>query len=84
MYVETLSAESLKTQTIKKAWEEPAFMASLLADPKGAIHQAFGVELPPEFELLAIEETPTRFYLVVPPKPENVNDRTDAVNFVWN
>lgn len=84
MYVETLSAESLKTQIIKKAWEEPAFMASLLADPKNAIHQAFGVELPPEFELLAIEETSTRFCLVVPPKPENINDRTDVVNFVWN
>lgn len=77
-----MSVDSLKVQIIQKAWEDPAFKASLLADPKSAIQQAFGVSLPADLELVAVEETPARYYLVIPPNPEDVG--TDPVQFVWN
>jgi diamine N-acetyltransferase len=49
-----------------RAAEDSAFRAALLADPRTAIKEAFGMELPPEYEVQAVEETPTRLCLVLP------------------
>lgn len=49
-----------------RAAEDPAFRASLLADPRAAIKDLFGQELPPEYEVQVVEETPTRLVLVLP------------------
>ncbi|MFC5528186.1 NHLP leader peptide family RiPP precursor [Cohnella yongneupensis] len=64
-----MSLESLKVQIIQKAWENPEFKAQLLADPKSALQASFGITLPEEIELLAVEETPSRYFLVIPPSP---------------
>jgi len=77
-----MSLESLKVQIIKKAWEDPAFKSSLLSDPKEAIKAAFGVEIPAGIELKAVEETSSQYYLVIPPKPEEVGV-DPAPNIVW-
>ena len=80
-----MSVDTLKVQIIQKAWDDPAFKASLLADPKAAIKQAFGVDLPDELELVAVEETASRLYLVIPPNPEDVGGGTGGgQNYVWN
>jgi hypothetical protein len=79
-----MSIETLKVQIIKKAWEDPAFKAGLLADPKNAIQVAFGINIPPEIELKAVEETSSQFYLVIPPKPEDVADDVVVPNYTWN
>ncbi|RKP51624.1 NHLP leader peptide family natural product precursor [Cohnella endophytica] len=78
-----MSLESLKVQIIKKAWEDPAFKKSLLADPKKAIGEAFGVEIPEKIELKVVEETPTLFYLAIPPQPEEVEDGASNVQLIW-
>jgi len=77
-----MSLESLKVQIIKKAWEDPAFKSSLLNDPKEAIKAAFGIEIPAGIELKAVEETSSQYYLVIPPKPEDIGGGP-AVNIVW-
>ncbi|MFD0715707.1 NHLP leader peptide family RiPP precursor [Paenibacillus sp. GCM10027626] len=79
-----MSVETLKVQIIKKAWEDPAFRADLLANPKQAIKDAFGVDIPADIELHAVEETPSKYYLVIPPKPEDLPGGGTSVGYVWN
>jgi hypothetical protein len=78
-----MSLETLKVQINKKAWAEPAFKQSLLSDPKKAITEAFGIELPGDIDLKVVEETPALFYLTLPPKPEEVGKGVSSPNAVW-
>ncbi|GIO14149.1 hypothetical protein J19TS2_37040 [Cohnella xylanilytica] len=75
--------DSLKVQVMKKAWAEPAFKSQLLAEPKKAIKEAFGDEIPEDVELRVVEESKYVFYLTLPPKPEDVADDRSNRNFVW-
>jgi len=79
-----VSVETLKMQIIKRAWEDSAFKTSLLADAKSAIKKAFGVELPQEIELKAVEESSSLVYLTIPPKPEDMRDEEKVRKFVWS
>ncbi len=78
-----MSLDSLKVQIIKKAWSEPAFKERLLSEPKQAIKEEFGVEIPAEIELRAVEENSSLYYLVLPPNPEEVAEGESSPNFVW-
>jgi len=78
-----MSVESLKVQLIKKAWGDEAFKAKLVSDPKSAIKEAFGIEVPAGIEVKVVEETPSLYYLTIPPKPEDVADGGSSVQFVW-
>lgn len=78
-----MSVESLKVQIINKAWEDEAFKQQLLADPKAAIQGAFGVELPDAIEVKVVEESPGSYYLVIPPKPEELGNGDSGVEVVW-
>lgn len=81
-----MSLDALKVKIIKKAWEDQEFKAKLLADPKGALLEAFGISIPQGIELKAVEETPSQYYLVIPPNPEDADlaDGTVVPNYVWN
>lgn len=73
-----MSAEQiLKTQIIQKAWEDASFKEELLTTPKKAIEAAFGIVVPDDIELIAVEETTSKFYLVIPPNPAVVLDGSD-------
>ncbi|MDF2715300.1 MAG: nitrile hydratase [Paenibacillus sp.] len=80
-----MSAEQLlKQQIIEKAWEDDSFKQKLLSDPKTAIQDAFGVTIPDEIQLKALEESPTEFYLVIPPNPSKTINGQDAdSNAAW-
>ncbi|MBB6672048.1 NHLP leader peptide family RiPP precursor [Cohnella nanjingensis] len=78
-----MSLESLKVQIIKKAWEDPAFKAALLSEPKKAIQEAFDIEIPAEVELKVVEEKPSLYYLVLPQNPEDAAGGNSGVQFVW-
>jgi len=78
-----MSVESLKVQIIKKAWEDPAFKESLQSEPKKAIKEAFDVEIPEGIELIVVEESTSRYYLTIPPKPEDIATAKSSVNTVW-
>lgn len=79
-----MSAESLKVQIIKKAWEDPAFKASLLADPAAALNAAFGIAIPAGIELKVVEESASLYYLVIPPNPADVGSGAGDPNAVWS
>lgn len=70
---ERIDAEQLREDIIRKAWDDEAFRQQLLADPKQAILDSFGIEIPEGHELEVVEETPTRHVLTIPPKPEDIS-----------
>ncbi|MBN2981338.1 MULTISPECIES: NHLP leader peptide family RiPP precursor [Cohnella] len=79
-----MSVDALKVQIVKKAWEDPVFKQQLLNDPKSALKQAFGIEVPQEIELKVVEETTTSYYLVIPPNPEDVVGGEAGVKYHWS
>jgi hypothetical protein len=67
------SEQELREQIIEKAWTDANFKKKLLADPKAAIQEAFGVEIPDGYKLQVLEETDDSFYLVLPQSPAGIS-----------
>ncbi|MBB3112385.1 hypothetical protein FHS18_004486 [Paenibacillus phyllosphaerae] len=67
-----MSFESLKVQIIEKAWKDPEFKAKLIADPRSALQESFGITLPEGIDLQVVAETPTSYVFVIPPNPEEL------------
>ncbi len=63
---QALSRQEFEQDVIHRASEDARFRQELLADPKAAIKTAYGVEIPPDVDLQVLEETRSRFYLVLP------------------
>ncbi|CAH1227149.1 hypothetical protein PAECIP111891_06081 [Paenibacillus allorhizoplanae] len=71
-----MSMDTLKVNIIKKAWEDPDFKARLLADPRSALEQDFGHSIPEGIELHVMAVTPTKYAMIIPPKPEELDELT--------
>lgn len=70
----SLSRQDFEKDVIRRAQADSAFKAQLLADPKAAIKAAYGMDLPPGVELQVFQETPSRFYLILPVEAEELTD----------
>jgi len=70
----SLSRQEFEKDVILRARADPAFKQQLLADPKAAIRAAYGVDMPQEVELQVLQETPSKFYLVLPFELEELTD----------
>jgi len=68
------NVQNLKEEIIKKAWSDVEFKKQLLADPKSAVKDVFGIEVPDHIELVVTEETADKFYLAIPQNPAEVSD----------
>jgi hypothetical protein len=67
-----MDQESSRKKTaaiIAKALKDDGYREELLANPKHAIQQEFGKELPLGLEVRVVEESANVVYLVLPPKP---------------
>ncbi|WP_042199609.1 NHLP leader peptide family RiPP precursor [Paenibacillus camerounensis] len=73
-----MSEAILKNQVIQKAWEDPGFKQKLLVNPKEAIREALGIDLPDHITLKTVEEGSNEFYLVIPPSPSSGVMKTDV------
>ncbi|MYC29519.1 MAG: NHLP leader peptide family natural product precursor [Chloroflexi bacterium] len=58
--------EELQAQIIASAFEDEAFRAGVMDDPKAAIAAKFGVNLPAELDIQVHEDTATTTHLVLP------------------
>jgi hypothetical protein len=58
---------AMQQRIVQRNLEDEAFRRQLLADPKTAVEQELGTQLPPGIEVRAVEETPDTVYLVLPP-----------------
>ncbi|WP_219836826.1 NHLP leader peptide family RiPP precursor [Paenibacillus sp. R14(2021)] len=74
--------QELKQQIIEKAWSDESFKAKLLADPKGALNEAFGLILPDDVEIIVVEESESKVALVIPQNPGDAS-KSDGVEEVW-
>lgn len=75
--------QSLKDQIIQKAWEDAEFKKQLIANPKAAVKEAFGVDVPDTIEVEVLEETANKFYLVLPQNPAELKDTESVEGAMW-
>lgn len=64
----TRTQEELRAELLAKAAGDDGFRAKLIDDPKAAIKEALGMELPEAVSVLIHEESPLSAHLVLPPK----------------
>jgi hypothetical protein len=67
--------KDLENHLITRALKDRAFRSRLLAEPKAIVEMELGVKLPEKLEVLALEETESQVYLVLPANPyEDVSE----------
>ena len=54
---------------IQRSLEDDSFRQRLLENPKAAVEQELGAQLPEEVRVVAVEESPDTVYLVLPSTP---------------
>ena len=74
----SLSRQEFEKEVLLRAHSDPAFRQQLLADPRAALQATFGLEMPPETEIQVLEETPSRFYIVLPSETAELSDEEVA------
>lgn len=73
-----MNEQELRDKIIEKAWQDADFKEQLLADPKAAIKDAFGIEVPENINVKALEESADNYYVVIPQNPANLDNGVDA------
>ena len=61
------SGIEMRDHLLGKAAEDAEFRARLVADPKAALTEEFGISLPDSFALSVHEDSSTHVHLVLPP-----------------
>jgi hypothetical protein len=62
-----LSRKEYEDKLIARAMKDPDFRKDLLSNPKEVVEREFGIKLPPNVHLKAVEESENHLYLVLPP-----------------
>lgn len=78
-----MNTQELKNQIIEKAWTDAEFKAQLLKNPKVAIKDAFGVDVPDEINLHVNEEDSSNYYLALPQNPSNDISEENVLGPRW-
>ncbi len=60
-------SSEIETRILAKAAEDEGFRAQLIADPKAAISEVFGINLPEWFDIQVHQNAATTRHLVLPP-----------------
>ena len=63
----TKTHEEMRAELIDKAAQDERFRARLLDEPKAAINEALGIDLPDSVTVHVHEDTATAAHLVLPP-----------------
>lgn len=58
--------EAIERRIIARAASDPAFRARLLDDPRAAVGELLGVDVPERIEVTVVEERPDRICVVLP------------------
>ena len=61
-----MDEESFKLEIARRAVQDPAFRAALLADPKGTVERQLGRPLPDSLAVEVVQESNEKMYLVLP------------------
>ncbi len=68
------TAVEIETKLKAKADEDEVFRARLLEDPRTAIKEVTGLNVPENFSIHIHEESATDFHLVLPPAGSRLSD----------
>jgi hypothetical protein len=64
----TQRALEFQMQLVARAWQDEAFKQCLLRDPKGAVEEELGVDLPDALSLRFVAEDEINQYVILPPE----------------
>jgi hypothetical protein len=64
----------VEDQLVARAWADDAFRERLKADPRGAVADATGINVPESVTIEIFEETPEKGYLVIPLNRAEMSD----------
>ena len=73
------SAEEMRRQLTEKAVVDAEFRAQLVSDPKGAIHQEFGVLIPDNVQIQVHESDMQVLHLALPPGPDLDEEQLESI-----
>ena len=66
--------KELEKKIIEKAWQDKAYKADLLADPKKVLEKELGQPLPAGINIKVVEETTDTLYFRLPVDPGSLTD----------
>jgi hypothetical protein len=69
----SVTRQEFEHEVVERARKDRAFRQHLLTSPNDALKTAFGVELPPGVEIQVLQETVSRFYMVLPVEVEELS-----------
>jgi hypothetical protein len=76
--MQTTDWQALNRQIVTRAQQDPAYRQALLDDPRSALEQAFGHDLPPNLHVQVIEQAPNTIYLMLPPAQQASEELSEA------
>jgi len=74
---QVISRKEFETGIIAKTWKNSAFKQELFSNPKGVYERELGQSLPQNLHIHVVEEDANNFYLVVPSKPQVIEELSD-------
>ena len=69
-----VSVEQMQNAIIGKAIKDEEFRANLLADPKSAIYDELGINLPEAFDISVHESKGTSLHIALPPDVSDLSE----------
>ena len=60
------SRRDLEAKIVARAWADEGFRERLKTDPRGAVAEETGIEVPDAIQIEVLEETAEKAYLVIP------------------
>ena len=84
---ETMTVGAMRERLIEKATADETFRARLLADPKNAVQDELGVQVPDGFTIEVHEEAADTSHLVLPPSTQldeaELNQAAGGAGLFW-
>ena len=74
------SAEDMRRHLMEKAVDDNAFRQQLVSDPKGVIHQEFGVTIPDNIQIMVHESNMQIVHLALPPSNSLDEEQLEAIS----
>lgn len=72
--------KDLEVSLIAKAWTNEAFKQQLLNNPRAAVEQELGEQLPEGMNVQIIQEPANTLYIVLPTKPESSDELSGGLS----
>ena len=74
-----VSRKDVREALVRTALKDESFRESLVADPKLVVERALGTKLPEAMEVVVVQETDERMFIVLPMQlPFETGDLSDA------